>query len=142
MAATIKEDKYSGLAADYFFSLLAQKITNVRATSRRLLFCYSTFLCSSSDITAFCCTILLFARTAQRNGYSYNFLSSVNLNSKIPRDPIYRVSKNKINNSSRSSNNMVWYGMQRQAPFFQPLQLGVGMPGGCEAAIHVARRYL
>ena len=28
------------------------------------------------------------------------------------------------------------------APFFSPTQLGVGTPGGCEAAIHSARRFL
>ena len=32
--------------------------------------------------------------------------------------------------------------MSRLASYFSPQQLGVGTPGGCEAAIHAARRYL
>jgi len=34
------------------------------------------------------------------------------------------------------------YGVNHLRSFFQPRQLGVGTPGGCEAAIHSARRYL
>ena len=34
------------------------------------------------------------------------------------------------------------FGMSRLVPYFSPQQLGVGTPGGCEAAIHAARRYL
>jgi len=30
----------------------------------------------------------------------------------------------------------------RLAAFFRPIQLGVGTPGGCEAAVHSARRFL
>jgi len=33
-------------------------------------------------------------------------------------------------------------GIARLVTYFQPRQLGVGTPGGCEAAIHSARRYL
>jgi len=33
-------------------------------------------------------------------------------------------------------------GVARLASYFRPRQLGVGTPGGCEAAIHSARRYL
>ena len=33
-------------------------------------------------------------------------------------------------------------GANRLRSYFHPLQLGVGIPGGCEAAIHSARRYL
>ena len=32
--------------------------------------------------------------------------------------------------------------MQTLAEFFSPLQLGVGVSGGCEAAVHAARRFL
>jgi len=34
------------------------------------------------------------------------------------------------------------HGAARMAPTLGPRQLGVGIPGGCEAAIHSARRYL
>ena len=34
------------------------------------------------------------------------------------------------------------YGAARMVPLLGPRQLGVGIPGGCEAAIHSARRYL
>ena len=34
------------------------------------------------------------------------------------------------------------FGVARLASVFSPRQLGVGTPGGCEAAIHSARRYL
>jgi len=34
------------------------------------------------------------------------------------------------------------HGVNHLKSFFQPRQLGVGTPGGCEAAIHSARRYL
>ena len=34
------------------------------------------------------------------------------------------------------------FGIKRLSPYFQPHQLGVGTPGGCEAAVHAARRYL
>jgi len=34
------------------------------------------------------------------------------------------------------------HSLARLAPSFSPTQLGVGIPGGCEAAIHSARRFL
>jgi len=34
------------------------------------------------------------------------------------------------------------FGTKKLASFFYPHQLGVGTPGGCEAAVHSARRYL
>ena len=34
------------------------------------------------------------------------------------------------------------FGADRLKAYFRPFQLGVGTPGGCEAAIHSARRYL
>ena len=34
------------------------------------------------------------------------------------------------------------FGVSHLKSFFHPYQLGVGTPGGCEAAIHSARRYL
>jgi len=34
------------------------------------------------------------------------------------------------------------FGIKRLSPFFYPQQLGVGTPGGCEAAVHPARRYI
>jgi len=34
------------------------------------------------------------------------------------------------------------FGTKLLTDFFHPHQLGVGIPGGCEAAIHSARRYL
>ena len=34
------------------------------------------------------------------------------------------------------------FGINRLMSYFYPHQLGVGIPGGCEAAIHSARRYL
>ena len=34
------------------------------------------------------------------------------------------------------------FGTKHLTDFFHPHQLGVGIPGGCEAAIHSARRYL
>ena len=34
------------------------------------------------------------------------------------------------------------FGIDRLRPYFYPHQLGVGTPGGCEAAVHSARRYL
>ena len=34
-----------------------------------------------------------------------------------------------------------FYDANRLRSYFHPLQLGVGIPGGCEAAIHSARRY-
>ena len=34
------------------------------------------------------------------------------------------------------------YGASRMAPLLSPRQLGVGIAGGCEAAVHSARRYL
>jgi len=34
------------------------------------------------------------------------------------------------------------FGVQRMRFCLSPLQLGVGTPGGCEAAVHSARRYL
>ena len=93
LAATKKEDKYSGLAADYLFqpiaveilgpinesaydflSLLAKKISQHSGDERETAFCSSAFPRSCSDITAFCCTILLFGRTTRSNGHSYNFL--------------------------------------------------------------------
>ena len=34
------------------------------------------------------------------------------------------------------------FGTARLADYFSPLQLGVGTAGGCEAAVHAARRFL
>ena len=34
------------------------------------------------------------------------------------------------------------YASSHLATFFRPTQLGVGTPGGCEAAVHSARRFL
>ena len=34
------------------------------------------------------------------------------------------------------------FGVTRLAKYFHPRPLGVGTPGGCEAAIHAARRFL
>jgi len=34
------------------------------------------------------------------------------------------------------------FGSQRMRSYLCPQQLGVGVPGGCEAAVHSARRYL
>ena len=34
------------------------------------------------------------------------------------------------------------FGTKKLASFFYPHQLGIGTPGGCEAAVHSARRYL
>jgi len=34
------------------------------------------------------------------------------------------------------------HAVSRLAAFFRPVQLGVGTPGGCEAAVHSARRFL
>ena len=33
------------------------------------------------------------------------------------------------------------YALVELADLFSPIQLGVGVPGGCEAAVHAARRY-
>jgi Reverse transcriptase (RNA-dependent DNA polymerase) len=41
--------------------------------------------------------------------------------------------------ASRCANTM---GTSRLATYFNPIQLGVGTSGGCEAAVHAARRYL
>ena len=41
--------------------------------------------------------------------------------------------------ASKAANNRV---MQSLAEYFSPLQLGVGVSGGCEAAVHAARRFL
>ena len=91
------QEGYSGLAADYLFqpiaveilgpinesasdflSLLAKKISQHSGASGRLHFCTSAFPRSCSDITVFCCTILLFGRTTRSNGHSYNFLFCIN----------------------------------------------------------------
>ena len=34
------------------------------------------------------------------------------------------------------------FGINKLTSFFYPHQLGVGTPGGCEAAVHSARRYI
>jgi len=34
------------------------------------------------------------------------------------------------------------FGISKLTSFFYPHQLGVGTPGGCEAAVHSARRYI
>ena len=34
------------------------------------------------------------------------------------------------------------HAIARLSTFFSPIQLGVGTPGGCEAAVHAARRFL
>ena len=34
------------------------------------------------------------------------------------------------------------YGVKRLAVYFHPHQLGIGTPGGCEAEVHSARRYI
>jgi len=34
------------------------------------------------------------------------------------------------------------FGIKKLAPYFYPHQLGVGTAGGCEAAVHSARRYI
>ena len=34
------------------------------------------------------------------------------------------------------------FGTKKLASIFYPHQLGIGTPGGCEAAVHLARRYL
>ena len=34
------------------------------------------------------------------------------------------------------------FGTNKLASYFYPHQLGIGTPGGCEAAVHSARRYL
>ena len=41
--------------------------------------------------------------------------------------------------ASKAANNRV---MQSLAEYFSPLQLGMGVSGGCEAAVHAARRFL
>ena len=33
------------------------------------------------------------------------------------------------------------YAISELSDLFSPIQLGVGVPGGCEAAVHAARRY-
>jgi len=34
------------------------------------------------------------------------------------------------------------FGIKKLSSFFYPHQLGTGTPGGCEAAVHSARRYI
>ena len=34
------------------------------------------------------------------------------------------------------------YAVSQLADYFSPIQLGVGIPGGCEAAVHATRRYI
>jgi len=34
------------------------------------------------------------------------------------------------------------YAASQMADYFSPIQLGVGTPGGCEAAVHATRRYI
>jgi len=36
----------------------------------------------------------------------------------------------------------IFFGTSRLKDYFHPCQLGVGIPSGCEAAVHSARRYL
>ena len=81
LAETKKEDKYSGLAADYFFSQLRSRLS-AQLMSRTLTFSHfwprklviTPFPCWCSDSTACCYTIPLCLRTARSNGHSDNFL--------------------------------------------------------------------
>jgi len=34
------------------------------------------------------------------------------------------------------------YATSQLTDYFNPIQMGVGVPGGCEAAIHATRRYI
>jgi len=34
------------------------------------------------------------------------------------------------------------YAASQLSDYFSPIQLGVGIPGGCEAAVHATRRYI
>ena len=102
LAAAMKEDKYSGLGANYlfkpiavetlgpinesasdFFSLLAKKISHHSTTSERQLFCSSAFSVLVQRFNG-CYTIPLCLRTARSNGHSDNFLL---IFFQIPRDP-------------------------------------------------------
>ena len=46
----------------------------------------------------------------------------------------YTYSNNNSNNNNNNNNNFAGY--------FSPIQLGVGTPGGSEAAVHVTRRFI